>query len=205
MCDEKTPHPLSIEYCYRVEEDIKKSRFITSIGRADSKEKAKFFIDKIRAEFPDATHNCWAFAVGAPKDTAHVGQSDDGEPHGTAGKPMLNMLLHGEVGECVAVVTRYYGGIKLGPGGLVRAYQGGVALAFDSLPVIKKILYSTFRISCEYAHINKVHHLVPQFEATIVAEEFDEKICYTFSLPAHKQHELEQALLNVGNGKIFVL
>ena len=97
----------------RFEEEIKRSRFITTLARADSRERALAFVDAIKKEFPDARHNCWAYAAGRPGDTAQVGQSDDGEPHGTAGRPMLNQLLSGGVGELAAVTTRYFGGIKL--------------------------------------------------------------------------------------------
>lgn len=108
--------------------------FIVSLAHTPTPEAAKAFIERIKQEFPDATHNCWAYAAGAPGQTSKVGYSDDGEPHGTAGRPMLTMLLHGGVGELSAVVTRYFGGIKLGTGGLVRAYQGMVKLGLETLP-----------------------------------------------------------------------
>ncbi|MGD9326788.1 MAG: YigZ family protein, partial [Desulfobacterales bacterium] len=98
---------------YRTEETIKRSRFIATVARAFTEEDAKAFISIIKNEFPDATHNCWAYVAGPPGDTARIGMSDDGEPHGTAGKPILTALLHSEIGEIVAVVTRYFGGTKL--------------------------------------------------------------------------------------------
>lgn len=205
MCDENAPFPLTSEYCFRYEEEIKKSLFITSIGHADTKEKAKAFIDRICREFPDATHNCHAFAVGAPGDTAHIGQSDNGEPHGTAGKPMLNILLHGEVGEIVAVVTRYFGGIKLGTGGLVKAYQGGVANALEQLPAADKVIYSKLTINCGYEHINLLHYHLPSFNASIVGEEFLDTITYTIELPADNAQSFFDAFNNSANGRITLL
>ena len=205
VCEDKCPKQLSSDFCFRVEEDIKKSRFITSLGHADTKESAKRFIDKVREDFSDATHNCWAFALGAPKDTANVGQSDDGEPHGTAGKPMLNMLFHGKTGECVVVVTRYFGGIKLGPGGLVRAYQGAVLHALEQVPKIEKITLEELSLQCEYEHINKIHHLMPQFNAKILSEVFDSNITYNVSVPKHQSDLFKQSLSNVGNGQIIFL
>ncbi len=192
----------SSKHYFRCEEDIKKSRFITSLGRANTKESAKFFIEKIKQEFADANHNCFAFILGPPKDTANIGQSDDGEPHGTAGKPMLNQLLHSEVGECVAVVTRYFGGIKLGPGGLVRAYQGSVAKALDELITVPKIKYQELKLCCDYESINKIHHIMPKFEASIINSIFDTQIEYTFFLPAKHAENFIKTLEDVSNGKI---
>jgi len=204
-CDEKCPKQLSPDFYFRVDENIKRSRFITSLGHANTKENAKLFIDKIREEFSDASHNCWAFALGAPKDTANIGQSDDGEPHGTAGKPMLNMLLHGEIGECVVVVTRYFGGIKLGPGGLMRAYQGAVANVLGQAQIIEKIVFEELTIQCEYEHINKIHHLIPQFDAKIIDEVFDSNIRYVLRLPNYQCTPFKDVLMDVGNGRIIFL
>lgn len=120
---------------HRAEETVRRSRFIVTMARVSSPEEAKAFIDRIREEHAGATHNCWAYNAGAPGDTAQVGASDDGEPKGTAGRPMLTALLHSDVGEVAAVVTRYFGGILLGTGGLVRAYQGSVKLGLEGLPV----------------------------------------------------------------------
>jgi len=100
---------------------------------------AQELIRAVRNEFPDATHHCWAFVAGPPGTTAHIGLSDDGEPHGTAGRPILNTLLHAEVGEVVAVVTRWYGGVQLGKGGLGRAYAGAVTRALETLPTTRRV------------------------------------------------------------------
>lgn len=205
ICDENSPFPLSADYCFRIQEDIKKSIFITSIGHADSNETAKIFIDRICREFPDATHNCYAFAAGPPKDTACIGQSDNGEPHGTAGKPMLNILLHSEVGEVVAVVTRYFGGIKLGTGGLVKAYQGAVANAMELLPVADKITYARISLVCGYEHINLLHYQLPLFCAKIIQENFQENITYEIELPSAQEKPFIQAFTNAANGKIKIL
>ena len=93
---------------------IRRSRFLTHITRADSPAMAREAIDVMRTRHADATHNCWAFNAGPPGSTAQIGANDDGEPHGTAGRPMLGMLLHSDVGCICCVVTRWFGGIKLG-------------------------------------------------------------------------------------------
>ena len=119
---------------HRVEEVILRSRFITIGAHAPTPEDAHGVVAEMKDEFPDATHDRRAFVAGPPGVTTSIGMSDDGEPHGTAGRPMLNALLHSEVGEIIAVCIRYYGGTKLGTGGLSRAYSGGVKLLRNSCP-----------------------------------------------------------------------
>src|SRR4051812_21661975 len=121
MTRERYPIPAAR---HRAELTIERSRFICTIAHAAEPDDAHAFIREMNAEFGDATHNCWAFVAGPPGDTNRIGMSDDGEPHGTAGRPMLTVLTHSGVGDIVAVVTRYYGGTKLGTGGLVKAYGG---------------------------------------------------------------------------------
>ena len=144
---------------HRVEEEIQRSRFITTVAPADSIAVATAFIDQMRAAYADATHNCWAYLVGPPASSARVGMSDDGEPHGTAGRPMLNVLSHSGVGDIAAVVTRYYGGTKLGKGGLVRAYSGGVKLALASLPLLERVARRRVRLLLDYTAVTLLRRL----------------------------------------------
>ena len=167
----------------RFEEEIKRSRFITTLARADSRERALAFVDAVKKEFPDARHNCWAYAAGRPGDTAQVGQSDDGEPHGTAGRPMLNQLLYGGVGELAAVTTRYFGGIKLGTGGLTRAYQNGVKEALLLLPTAEKKVLCRALVEVDYAHVDRFYRLLPQYQARVVGEDFGSSALFTVELP----------------------
>ena len=109
----------------RVTHEVKGSRFIATAVCAPNVAAAKEFVARIKDEFSDATHNCWAWVVGFPGSTACNRSSDDGEPGGTAGLPILHALLNSGVGDIAVVVTRYFGGVKLGRGGLVRAYGGG--------------------------------------------------------------------------------
>src|SRR5690349_11838554 len=124
---------------HRTEEEINRSRFVTTFGYTPTVEAARAFIETVSNEFGDASHNCWAYVVGPPGSTGQIGMSDDGEPHGTAGRPMLTVLLHSGVGDICAVVTRYFGGTLLGTGGLVKAYSGGVQLALVDLPTIERV------------------------------------------------------------------
>ena len=136
-------YPIPAGIC-RVEEEIKRSRFIATLGYTPTREEARAFVDRVRAEFQDASHTCWAFLVGPPGSTVTVGMSDDGEPHGTAGRPMLNVLHHSGVGDLTAVVTRYFGGTKLGKGGLVRAYSGGVQRALELEAFMERVPYQRY-------------------------------------------------------------
>ncbi|MER6143636.1 YigZ family protein [Streptomyces sparsogenes] len=116
--------------------EISKSRFLCSLAPAATEQEAQDFVRRVRGEHPTATHNCYAYVIGA--DGGIQKASDDGEPGGTAGVPMLQMLLRREVRYVVAVVTRYYGGVKLGAGGLIRAYGGVVGEALDTLGTVAR-------------------------------------------------------------------
>ncbi|MGN0008334.1 MAG: YigZ family protein [Desulfovibrionaceae bacterium] len=197
------PH-LPPQALHRTEQIIKRSRFITSTAHAPSSEAARAFVERIRQEFPDATHNCWAFAAGAPGHTARVGFSDDGEPHGTAGRPMLTVLLHGGVGEIVSVVTRYFGGIKLGTGGLVRAYQGAVQENMDTLPTRERIIPAHLDVILEYAFIERFRRLLPAHEAVVTAEEFGTDAVFSVSLPQEHASAFALALAELTDGGALV-
>ncbi|WP_406425805.1 YigZ family protein [Streptomyces sp. NBC_01589] len=118
------------------ETEINRSRFICALAPAATEQEAQDFVARIRREHPTATHNCFAYVIGA--DASVQKASDDGEPGGTAGAPMLQMLMRREMRYVVAVVTRYYGGVKLGAGGLIRAYGGVVGEALDELGTITR-------------------------------------------------------------------
>ncbi len=148
---------------HRVEEEIKRSRFITTLGYTPDVEAARAFVAGVSTEFADANHNCWAYVVGPPGATAQIGMSDDGEPHGTAGRPMLTVLLHSGIGDICAVVTRYFGGTLLGKGGLVRAYSGGVQLALGDLPTLERVPRTELEVVIDL----RGHHIVQTVAARI--------------------------------------
>jgi len=133
-----------------------------------------------------------------------VGMSDDGEPHGTAGRPMLTALLHGGVGDIATVVTRYYGGTLLGKGGLVRAYTGGVLLALESLPTTERVPKVRVAIEVEYASVDGVRRLLPSHEATLVAEEYAATVGYQLELPVSQVEPLRVALMDLTNGDVLM-
>ena len=177
---------LAPDEIHREEDVVRRSRFIVSIARVSSTEEAKAFIERIRAEHPTATHNCWAFNAGAPEDTAQVGASDDGEPQGTAGRPMLTVLLHSGVGEIAAVVTRYFGGTLLGTGGLVRAYQGSVKQGLDSLPVVLREDMQRFVVSIEPHQVSDFQHFLAEAKGRVLTSDF--RVDATFEVEVPKPH-----------------
>jgi uncharacterized YigZ family protein len=184
---------------------IDRSRFICTLDRAASSDAAQRLIRGLRAEFADATHNCWAFVAGAPGSAAQIGMSDDGEPSGTAGKPMLTVLTHCGVGEIVAVVTRYYGGTKLGTGGLVKAYSEAVQAALAVLVTTERVDRTSLTLTVTYAHLSAVQHLLPQCEALLRREVFAELAELTVAVPAEREDELRRRLADATSGTAAVV
>lgn len=186
---------------HRVETVIQRSRFITTVGPAPTVEAARAFIAAVRREFADATHNGWAYLVGPPGQTAQVGFSDDGEPHGTAGRPMLDVLVHSGVGDIVAVVTRYFGGVLLGKGGLVRAYSGGVKLALASLPRRERVERVRVDLVIPYTLVKPLRLLLPDCEAEVVAEDYGADVGLTLQVPADRIEAFRRAVEDVAQGQ----
>lgn len=189
---------------HRVEEEILRSRFITTVGYTPSVEAARALIAAVKEEFADATHNCWAYLVGPPGNTSQIGYSDDGEPHGTAGRPMFTVLQHSGLGDITAVVTRYFGGTKLGKGGLVRAYSGGVQYALEDLPRREHVPTAELLVIIDYAHVTPVQRLLPDFEAKIQGEEYAADVTYRIRLPEEQAQAFAEALVGLTNGAVLV-
>ncbi|MFT5894544.1 MAG: putative YigZ family protein, partial [bacterium] len=156
----------------RSELEIKRSRFITTIIPVLDKRSGLLAIDVIRQEFPDANHHCWAMIAAAPDDVYHQDQSDDGEPKGTAGKPMLNVLSHSGLGNVVVVVTRYFGGIKLGAGGLVRAYTAAVTTALSQLATDIQFVRDNRQMLLPYSQLDTLQHWLKTTNIAITDKEF---------------------------------
>jgi uncharacterized YigZ family protein len=189
---------------HRTEETIKRSRFIATLAHARSEEDGKEFISRIKNEFPDATHHCWAYVAGPPGDTARIGMSDDGEPHGTAGKPILTVLLYSGIGEIVAVVTRFFGATKLGTGGLVRAYSGSVKNALATLPVKEKKETLPLTIVFDYCKVNAVKQVMASFDAGIVHEEYKADVVFEIKIDQNEKESFIQALTDLTGGEIVI-
>ncbi len=185
---------------HRVAQVIDRSRFLATVAPAPTVADAQAVLRAVREEFPDATHHCWAYVVGPPGSTGQVGMSDDGEPHGTAGRPMLTVLLHGGVGDVVAVVTRYYGGTKLGTGGLVKAYGGAVQEALATLPRRDRVDAVALTVRVGYAAIGAVQPLWTLHEAVVREEAFAAEATYLLAVPRDRVDALVRAVTDATRG-----
>jgi uncharacterized YigZ family protein len=186
----------------RFQETISRSRFITTVAATATPEQARDVVAGIRAEFPDASHHCYAYVAGPPGSTAQIGMSDDGEPGGTAGRPMLAVLLGSGVGDIAAVVTRYFGGIKLGTGGLVRAYSGGVKSALAELPLREKVLLRSLQLQGAYHWILALDRLLPTYEAQVTKRAFDADVTWHVIVPEEHLDALVGAITEISRGEI---
>jgi uncharacterized YigZ family protein len=188
----------------RAEITIERSRFIASLERVQSPEEAREVVARISVGFADATHNCWAYNAGPPGDTAQVGMSDDGEPHGTAGRPMLNALLHSQCGEVCVVVTRYFGGVKLGKGGLVRAYTQAVQAVLEAVELTERIEYAHLSVRLDYGFHEPLKRLYPHYEAEVLSEEFSDGVRHKLRVPEERERALRRAISENTSGRAVV-
>lgn len=185
---------------HRVEETIQRSRFVTTVAHAPDAEAAQAFVQRVREEFPDASHHCWAFVAGPPGSTTHIGMSDDGEPHGTAGRPMLTTLLHGGVGEVVAVCARWFGGTKLGTGGLGRAYAGGVKLALESLPTEERVDRVAVKLTVGYGDVDALQRIMEELDIVVETEEYGADVRYGCAVPVPALDAFERLVAEATRG-----
>ena len=190
---------------HRAEQTIDRSRFICTVERVSSASDAQAFLREMNDEFSDATHNCWAYLIGAPGSSDRIGMSDAGEPHGTAGRPMLTVLQHSGAGDIAAVVTRYYGGTNLGTGGLVKAYGGTVQLALATMPRVERIDHVEITVVVGYESISALQQLLPRFESTSLGEHYGEKVRYRVRVPAARIDAMREALLDATSGRAEVV
>ena len=183
---------------------VTRSRFICYINPCDSAANAKAYIKSLQVLHPQASHHCYAFIAGRPENSQLYGFSDDGEPSGTAGKPMLSMLMGSNVGELCAVVVRYFGGTKLGPGGLQRAYGGSVKQALSVLPTKLKIPMVRKTLACQYTQINDVLYYLGQLGGEVVQQDYNESIVLTLALPDEKLVVFQQQLQTMSSGQLIL-
>lgn len=159
----------------------KKSRFIATVQAVKSEEEALAFIESMKKKYWNATHNCFAYVIGEQFQVQRC--SDDGEPSGTAGKPMLDVLLGEEIHDVAVVVTRYFGGTLLGTGGLVRAYSGATKEGLLASTVITKMYGQKLRIQTDYTGLGKIQYILGQRGLTILHSVYTDKVELTVLLP----------------------
>ena len=199
-------YPIPIDH-FRSEIEVERSRFITTVQSITSSDDAQLFIATIKNEFSDASHNCWAYLVGPPGSTDQVGMSDDGEPHGTAGKPMLTALQYSGLGDTVIVVTRYFGGVKLGKGGMVKAYTAAVKVALDQVPRNERIEWIHFQATLGYALVTSFERRLAEFEVEILDTDYGEQVSYQIRLPKERRAVFHRMFddLTAGQGELELL
>lgn len=185
---------------HRTELTVKKSRFITSVGRAGGNDACRAFVARITEEFADARHNCFAFNGGKPGDSGSAGCSDDGEPHGTAGQPMLNVVLHCGVGEICCVVTRYFGGILLGTGGLVKAYQDSVKQALATLETAPMVIMSKAEVEIPPRFVGQCLRLFSECGAEIEEQSFGQNAVFRLQIPKKALDRVTGTLTSMSSG-----
>lgn len=178
----------------------KKSRFITTVMPVSSEEEAIEFIEKMKKKYWNATHNCFAYVIGEHHEVQRC--SDDGEPSGTAGKPMLDVLLGEDIHNIVVVVTRYFGGTLLGTGGLVRAYSSAVKAGLASSVIITKTAGIKLRIGTDYTGLGKIQYILNERSIPTMNTEYTDKVEIDVVIPMPKVKQVKEALIEGTNGKV---
>lgn len=184
----------------RSETKVRGSRFIASVLPASTTADTERFLDEIRKEFRDATHNCFAYKLGA--DGRQFRFNDDGEPGGSAGKPILSTIEKHGLTDVLVVVTRYFGGTKLGVGGLVRAYGEAAEAALAKAGIVTKYILQTIEATFPHSHISNVMHVVSRMDARIIETVYDEDVHLTLAIRRSKEEELKTSLVNHTSGNI---
>ena len=181
--------------------EVKKSHFICALKNVKSEDEALSFIEEIRKKHYDARHNCFAMRIGSP-DRVFEKSSDDGEPQGTAGKPMLDILKGEALYDVCAVVTRYFGGTLLGTGGLVRAYSDSLkeALKYSKISPLTK--GAEFKTTADYSLAERIKRLAAQMDICTLNEEYTDKCTLSFLVPSEKEDLFTAQLVTLSNGRL---
>jgi uncharacterized YigZ family protein len=187
-----------------VEQEIRHSRFIAIIGHARGREEAHRFISETKHRRPGADHYCWAYMAGNPAETMDIGMNDDGEPQGTAGRPMLNLLRHRNIGEIVVVVVRFFGGTKLGTGGLARAYAGTVQKALDQLSLRECIPCRTLCLETDFADEDALRRLIDEKGFSLEDIRYTQNVKMTVKIPVGYTEDFRREALNRSRGRVKI-
>lgn len=182
---------------------IKKSRFICSLARVSSEEEAQLFINKVQSENRKATHNCFAYMIGANDQIQR--ESDNGEPSGTAGIPILESLKLAKIHDVVAVVTRYFGGIKLGAGGLIRAYSNTTTEAIHQAGLIQRVKQATLEITVNYAQHDSLLYYLKEQQLEVAGEEYGVNVITSIYVDEDKVAIAKDNLINRFNDQLQII
>jgi len=177
------------------ETEEKKSRFICWLGPVKDKADFQDQLDLIRSKYPDASHHCTAVVIGNPANPEVMQADDDGEPGGSAGRPMLELLLKQGIGNVGAIVTRYFGGTKLGVGGLMRAYRGSVGAALQEVALETFVPLKNISVTCDFAQESRLRYLVRRHQGSCGPVEYATKVVVPITLPRNEWQSLRLQLL----------
>ncbi|MBZ1393438.1 YigZ family protein [Psychrobacter pacificensis] len=174
--------------------EIKKSEFIAYAYPVISREEAMFHVEQLREQYPDARHFCWGYIIGDPDNTTSAGFDDDGEPSGTAGRPILGVLQHKSIGNIIIIVVRYFGGIKLGAGGLTRAYAGAAQAAVDEMTLNPYVPMAQIQILAEFATEAQCRYMIESLGGHIVDVAYSKQVTLTATLAQADIESLKERL-----------
>ena len=177
----------------------KKSRFIATVRLVESEEEALTFIEEMKKKYWDARHNCYVYSVGMNREYTRC--SDDGEPSGTAGRPMLDVILGEDIYNVAVVVTRYFGGILLGTGGLVRAYSKAVQEGLKHSRIIQKKYGISLEVTTDYTGIGKIQYIAGERKLPVLDSEYTDKVVMKLLVPADETEAVRKAITEGTNGR----
>ena len=182
--------------------EIKKSEFICSLARTETEEEARAFIDKIKTEHRKATHNCFAYMIGLNDEIQR--ESDNGEPSGTAGVPILEVLKNLELHNVTAVVTRYFGGIKLGAGGLIRAYSNATSNAIEKVGVVRKVVQTELSLKVSYSAWGKLKNYLENNQVNVSDTVFMTDVTAVVYVDTPEVESFTTTIVDLMNGQVEV-
>lgn len=182
----KKDYPVPAGYLER-ETEVKKSRFIARVAPVGSRDEVKDWLEQAHRDHPDARHVCWAYQIGRPGSAAEAAMNDDGEPSGTAGKPILGVIQHKDMGDVLVMVIRYFGGIKLGAGGLVRAYAGAAEAVLSAVDRVLQTPMLELGVTLTFADEQPLRHWCDMHGATVESVEYGEPVHARVRVPEHLQ------------------
>ena len=180
----------------------KKSRFIATVRPVSSEEEALAFLEETRKKYWDARHNCYAYSVGMNREYTRC--SDDGEPSGTAGRPMLDVILGEDIYNVAVVVTRYFGGVLLGTGGLVRAYSKAVQEGFRESRIIEKKHGICLTVTTDYTGIGKIQYIAGERGIPVLGSEYTDKVVMKLLIPSEDVDSVQKAVTEGTNGRAIM-
>lgn len=185
----------------KAELEIKRSKFITYVTKVSNRQEADAFVKQLKIQHPQANHVCWAYIAGSP-DSTERSMSDDGEPSGTAGMPMLKVLQYSGLGEIAVAVVRYFGGTKLGTGGLQRAYSDAVVQVLDKLPLMEKVERCKLTIEYDYSFQGAIARLLERYAVHDLEAVYQSSVVNSFAVGLNDVETLRSELIDITSGNI---